>query len=286
LFKKIASAVKSPGSDEADAEYDKRFPLEQGTLINQMLNQWKQGHVAPYHFFDLGERKVIGLLDATARLSRQLRSLSCWPLVTGQKFIGVFFLGSLRANAFSEYHRFFLDTLMNQVAVVMDNVILHQQVQNMALTDGLTGLLNHRTFMDKLDEEFKRLDRDEEQHFSLLLLDIDFFKKVNDDHGHPVGDVALKTIAGIIRKMARGIDFVARYGGEEFAVGMVGADSAGAQKTAERIRKAVENAVITAGKITLKRTLSIGVASYFPGCSKKESLIGRADQALYQAKHS
>ena len=286
LLSKITSVVKSDGGEGIGAEQDKRFPVEQGTLLNQMLNQWEQGQVAPYHFYDLGERKVNGLFDSTTGLSRQLRSLSCWPLVTGEKFIGVFFLGSLRANAFSEYHRYFLDTLMNQVAVVMDNVILHKQVQNMALTDGLTGLLNHRTFMDKLDLEFKRLDRDEERHFSLLLLDIDFFKKVNDDHGHPVGDVALKTIAGVIRKMARGIDFVARYGGEEFAVGMVDADSAGAQKMAERIRKAVENTAITAGKIVLKRTLSIGVASYYPGCAKKETLIDQADQALYQAKQA
>jgi two-component system cell cycle response regulator len=286
LFAKITSVVKPSGGDEAGAEQEKRFPVEQGTLLNQMLNQWEQGQVSPYHFPDLGDRKVTGLLTTTAGLSRQLRSLSCWPLVTGEKFIGVFFLGSLRANAFSDYHRNFLDTLMNQVAVVMDNVILHQQVQNMALTDGLTGLLNHRTFMDKLDEEFRRLDRNEEQNFSLLLLDIDFFKKVNDDHGHPVGDVALKTIAGVIREMARGVDFVARYGGEEFAVGMVGADSAGAQKTAERIRKAVENAAITAGTIVIKRTLSIGVASYFPGCAKKETLIARSDQALYQAKQA
>jgi len=286
LLGKITSVVKSAGSDEAGAEQEKRFPVEQGTLLNQMLNQWEQGQVAPYHFFDLGERKVNGLFNTTTGLSRQLRSLSCWPLVTREKFIGVFFLGSLRPNAFSEYHRYFLDTLMNQVAVVMDNVILHKQVQNMALTDGLTGLLNHRTFMDKLDLEFQRLDRNEERHFSLLLLDIDFFKAVNDTHGHPVGDVALKTIAGVIREMARGIDFVARYGGEEFAVGMVGADSAGAQKMADRIRKAVENAAITAGKIVLKRTLSIGVASYFPGCSKKETLIDQADQALYQAKQA
>ena len=286
LFTKITSVAKPAGSDEAGGEQDKRFPVEQGTLLNQMLNQWEQGQAAPYHFSDLGERKVTGLFNTTTGLSRQLRSLSCWPLVTGEKFIGVFFLGSLRPNAFSEYHRSFLDTLMNQVAVVMDNVILHKQVQNMALTDGLTGLLNHRTFMDKLGEEFKRLDRDEERHFSLLLLDIDFFKKVNDDHGHPVGDVALKTIAGVIREMARGIDFVARYGGEEFAVGMVGADSAGAQKMAERIRKAVENAAITAGKIVIKRTLSIGVASYCPGCAKKETLIDQADQALYQAKQA
>ncbi len=175
---------------------------------------------------------------------------------------------------------------MNQVAVVMDNAILHRQIKNMAHHDGLTGLLNHRTFMEKMDEEFKRLDRAEYQNFSLLLFDIDHFKKVNDEHGHPVGDVALKAVAGVIRQMARSIDFVARYGGEEFAIGMVGADTAGAKIMAERIRKTVESTVITAGAITLKKTVSIGVASYYQGCGKKEVLIAQTDQALYHAKNT
>ncbi len=174
-------------------------PSKQGTLINQMLHQWEQRQSAPYHFFDLGERKVIGLLDTTTGLTRQLRSLSCWPLATGEKFIGAFFLGSLQANAFSEFHRNFLDTLMNQVALVMDNAILHKQISNLARTDGLTGLLNHRTFMEKLDEEYKRLDR-EPRPFSILLMDIDNFKRVNDKYGHPVGDVAIKTIAKVLHE--------------------------------------------------------------------------------------
>jgi two-component system cell cycle response regulator len=284
LFDKIT--MPSAGNGPGGIDQELRFPIVTSTIISQMLKRWESGTVAAYHFHDLGERgRDIVLFDASLELTRQLRSLSCWPLVAGDKFIGAFSLGSVRADAFSEYHRYVLDTLMNQVAVVMDNILLHEQVRSMAHTDGLTGLLNHRTFMDKLDEEFRRLDRDEEKEFSLLLLDIDFFKKVNDEHGHPVGDVALRTIAGIIREMARGIDFVARYGGEEFAVGMVGAGINGAQKMAERIRKAVEHAAIPAGKIVLKRTLSIGVASYFRGCAKKETLIDRADQALYRAKH-
>jgi len=178
-----------------------------------------------------------------------------------------------------------MDTLLNQVSMVIDNSMLHQRIREMAHTDGMTGLLNHRTFMEKIEEEFRRLDR-EKRDFSLLLLDIDHFKKVNDEHGHPVGDIALKSVAGTIREMARSIDFVARYGGEEFAIGMVGANSEGAKTTAERIRKAVENTVINAGDVTLRCTLSIGVASYFPGCEKKETLIERADQALYHAKRS
>jgi two-component system cell cycle response regulator len=287
LFDNLVASLKETVGEQAETVSEQRFSIEESALLGQMLRRRESGDSSAYHFPDLGERgREIGLLDATLRLDERLRSLSCWPLVAGEKFIGAFFLGAAPANAFSEYHRYFVDTLMNQVAVVMDNAVLHQQVQNMAHTDGLTGLLNHRTFMDKLDEEFKRLDREEAKHFSLLLLDIDFFKKVNDEYGHPVGDVALRTIAGIIGKMARGIDFVARYGGEEFAVGMVGAETGGAQKMAERIRKAVEQADITAEKVVLKRTLSIGVASYVRGYAKKEILIDQADQALYQAKHA
>jgi diguanylate cyclase (GGDEF)-like protein len=264
-----------------------RFPIEQSAIMSHMLKQWRDRHVsAVHHDHDLGDRgKEIGLFPLKD-LQQPIKSLYGRPLVARDKFIGTMFLGSIKANAFNEYYRNFMDTLLNQVSMVVDNSVLHRRIRDMAHTDGLTGLLNHRTFMEKLDEEFKRLDRNEEQHFSLLLLDIDFFKKVNDEHGHPVGDVALKAIAGVVRETARSIDFVARYGGEEFAVGMVGADGDGAQKMAERIRRAVENKTITAGKIVLNRTLSIGVASYFRGCAKKETLISRADQALYRAKHS
>ena len=266
-----------------------RFPLEQSAIMSHMLKQWQdRGISTVHHDPDLGDRgREIGLFPLR-ELQQPLKSLYGRPLIARGKFIGAVFLGSEKSNAFNEYYRNFMDTLLNQVSMVVDNSTLHRRLRDMAHTDGLTGLLNHRTFMEKMDEEFKRLDRDEYQHFSLLLLDIDHFKKVNDEHGHPVGDVALKTIAGIIRDMARSIDFVARYGGEEFAVGMVGAgaDSEGALKMAERIRKNVENATITAGKIVLKRTVSIGVASYFRGCTKKETLISQADQSLYQAKHA
>ncbi len=266
---------------------EQHFPVENSAILSQMLRQWEQGQSAPYHFPDPGDQgRETGLFDDRTRLTQPLRSLSCWRLAAGEKFIGAFFIGAVHANAFSEYQRNFLDTLMNQVAVVMDNAILHQQIKNMAHTDGLTGLLNHRTFMVNMDKEFERLDRAESQHFSLLLFDIDHFKKVNDEHGHPIGDVALRTVAKVISQTARSIDFVARYGGEEFAIGMVGANTKEAKIMAERIRKTVESTVISAGNITLRKTVSIGVASYYPGCGKKEVLIAQTDKALYHAKHT
>jgi diguanylate cyclase (GGDEF)-like protein len=170
------------------------------------------------------------------------------------------------------------------VAVVMENALLHRQMSERALTDGLTGLLNHRTFMEKLTEELNRLDRGP-QPFSLLLLDIDHFKRVNDTYGHPVGDEALRTVAGIVKRSVRAIDYVARYGGEEFAVGLVGADGRGAEQMAERIRKTVEKTPVTAGRTTFSCTLSIGASTLRTG-ERKEGLIARADAALYHAKRT
>jgi diguanylate cyclase (GGDEF)-like protein len=286
LVGKISSAVKSLGSENTPEYPNKPFPLEQGSLINQMLGQWEQRQSAPYHFFDLNERETVGLLDTTSGLSQQLRSLSCWPLATGEKFVGAFFLGSLRAHAFSDFHRNFLDTLTNQVALVMDNAILHQQISNLARTDGLTGLLNHRTFMEKLAEEYKRLNR-EPRPFSILLMDIDKFKNVNDKYGHPVGDVAIKAVAKVMKDAARSSDFVARYGGEEFAVGMVDTDCKGAEQMGERIRKVLEKTLVTRvfdGELRI--TVSIGVSSFPLDTKNAADLVTMADMALYQAKRS
>ncbi len=258
----------------------KSFPLGESIILKQMFERWKTSSSEPYDFPDLGRRGRDIELFPIKELQQPVQSLYCLPLVAREKFIGACILGSLRSNAFTRYHKDFIDTLMNQVSVVIDNAMLHSRIRDLAHTDGLTGLLNHRTFMDKLDEEFRRLDRDY-RPFSLLLLDIDFFKKINDEFGHPVGDTALKGVADIIRKTARTVDFVARYGGEEFAVGMVGADSKGAAQTAERIRRTVEQTVIIEKKIEL----SIGVATFTRGDSKKD-LIAHADEALYYAKRT
>ena len=286
LAERMSSILKSSPDDQSKEVAGRSFPLEEGTLINQMMGQWVRKQATPYHFFDLHGRTVLGLFDTTAALTRQLRSLSCWPLSTAEKFIGAFFLGSLQPDAFSEFHRGFLDTLSNQIALVMDNAILHRQISNLARSDGLTGLLNHRTFMEKLAEEYRRIDR-LQRPFSILLMDIDKFKNVNDTYGHPVGDVAIKAVAKVLKDTVRGTDFVCRYGGEEFAVGMVDTDSAGASLMAERVRIIMEKTIVTKiAAADLKITLSIGVSSFPSDTTTLPDLVTLADNALYQAKRS
>jgi diguanylate cyclase (GGDEF)-like protein len=264
-----------------------RFPLKQSAILLHMSEQWRERRMAKIHYDpDLGDRGRYISLFPLRDMQKPIKSLFGKPLVVGEKFIGAAFFGSVRVNLFTEYHRNFLDTLLNQVAMVVDNSVLHRRIQDMARNDGLTDLLNHRTFMEKLSEEYKRLDRDP-RPFSILLIDIDFFKKVNDTYGHPIGDMALARVAGVLRDVARGSDFVARYGGEEFAVGMVDTDSRGAQHMAERVRNIMEKTTITAGNaVMFKVTLSIGVAS-FPNDSRHVGeIVGMADEALYHAKRS
>jgi two-component system cell cycle response regulator len=122
---------------------------------------------------------------------------------------------------------------------------------------------------------------------SLILTDIDHFKKVNDTYGHPIGDEVLRRVAAILNARARKIDIVARYGGEEFAIVLEGTDKAGARQLAERIRVEVAQQAFPTGKgkATFQATLSLGVASYPEDARAKEEIIALADQSLYAAKH-
>jgi diguanylate cyclase (GGDEF)-like protein len=120
---------------------------------------------------------------------------------------------------------------------------------------------------------------------SLILTDIDHFKKVNDTYGHPTGDEVLRKVAAILNSRARKIDIVARYGGEEFAIVLEGTDKDGARQLAERIRVEVSQQAFQSSKGPFKATLSLGVASYPGDARAKADIIGRADQSLYAAKH-
>jgi len=178
-----------------------------------------------------------------------------------------------------------LEVLCNQASISIANANLHVEIERLATTDGLTGLYNHRRFQEKLSEEFKRLNRYSYQ-VSLILTDIDYFKKVNDTYGHPVGDLVLKGVSKIIREEIRDMDVPARYGGEEFAVILPGTDTDGAKNIAERLRKAVMDTTFSADGKPVKVTISIGVATAPVDAKGKQELIEKTDEALYHAKHN
>jgi len=264
-----------------------KFPLTDSAVVSFMHRHWTETGVPFFYTDDYGGRGKDIALFPFKEFQKPMRTLYGSLLVAKGTFVGAFFLASRKPHAFTRYERdSLLDTLMNQVAMVAYNSLLYQKIENMARTDGLTGLLNHRTFMEKLAEKYRELERTP-RPFSILLMDIDKFKLVNDKYGHPVGDVAIKAVAKVLRDTVRGSDFVARHGGEEFAVGMVETDISGAEQMAERVRSIMEKTMITrVHDGELRCTLSIGVVSFPEDTEKMADLVTMADEALYHAKRS
>jgi diguanylate cyclase (GGDEF)-like protein len=160
----------------------------------------------------------------------------------------------------------------------------NRQLQEMANKDGLTGLYNHRFFHEQLSKDFLRARRYHE-FLSCVLLDIDYFKKFNDTHGHQTGDVVLSTLGRVIEESIRDSDLAARYGGEEFALVLYHTDTPGAYQVAERLRQMVEDREVHDKDNVLHVTISVGVAT-FPSqhIENSKALIECADKALYKAK--
>ncbi len=218
------------------------------------------------------------------------------PLVSRDEAVGFLAIASARLRPYDETDVELLQIIANQAAVAVENTRLYQTIKHQAVTDGLTSLFNHRFFYEHLAGEVQRARR-YRAPLTLLMIDIDDFKRFNDSHGHPVGDAALRQIAGILgRRLRRGADMVARYGGEEFAVILpstprdpgspdAGAAAAGdgADVVAERIRADVEAAGLADAE-GQPLTVSIGVARSLRGELSVDELVASADKALYLAK--
>jgi diguanylate cyclase (GGDEF)-like protein len=159
------------------------------------------------------------------------------------------------------------------------------RLQELVSRDGLTGLHNHRYFQEVMDRELSRAER-YGHSFSLILFDIDHFKKVNDTFGHQRGDQVLKLLSALAVKAVRTSDVVARYGGEEFAVVLPETPESGVGVFAERLRRGVEQLKIVVDELTIPVTISLGATTYHCGVHRhdKSALIEAADQALYQSK--
>ena len=206
------------------------------------------------------------------------------PIIKNKKLVGILDVFSNRKNAFSADDEEILELFANNMSVAITNAIYYKKVQDLAIRDGLTGLYNHRHFMESITKEIKLCSR-YGKAMSMIMIDIDHFKKFNDEYGHPVGDRILKLIAKTIRNNIRqDIDIPARYGGEEFAIILVETPPNEAFDIAERIRTNFENQNLEDIKLSL--SISCGLASYPDNATDYRTLIELADKALYKAKNS
>jgi diguanylate cyclase (GGDEF)-like protein len=212
----------------------------------------------------------------------EIRSALAVPLTVRDKVIGVLSVQSRRPSAYDDAQLSVLTTIAQQAAVAMENARHHE----MATIDSLTRLFLRDYFFRRLEEEHERARR-YRGSFALLMMDLDTFKEINDEHGHLAGDRYLRSLGGVVRERLRAADLACRYGGDEFCLLLPETDAAGAVAFGERMRAAVADLTVDGDGPSLRTTMSIGV-SLFPDhdTGSLRDLFLRADQALYQAKRT
>jgi len=223
-----------------------------------------------------------------------IKSILVIPIKVHEKVIGTLFLRTARAErTFNEAEVRLLNIIANTSANALYNAILFEQVEDektrlekLAITDYLTGVYNVRYFYHHIIEEFNRAER-YVFPVSCVMLDIDFFKKVNDEYGHRTGDEVLKEFAKLLKRNTRKSDVLARYGGEEFIILMPQTPADGAMAEAERIRLSIKRHKFRSIKDKRIITVSIGISSFpHPEVKTHDDLITFADNALFEAKNS
>ena len=215
-----------------------------------------------------------------------IRSLIAVPLKIQQRTIGVLYLDDFKPREFVVEKLELLSILTSFATMSIDHARLHEWTLQLACTDGLTSLYNHRQFIKIFAEEVARAYR-YEKALSIILFDVDDFKKFNDTYGHPNGDIVLREMANMLRELLRDCDTIFRYGGEEFVVLLPETPLSEAVKVAERIRIFVETEsplFLTEITKTHGITVSVGVAALPNDGSDTSSLLKTVDDLMYQAK--
>ena len=197
--------------------------------------------------------------------------------------MGILRVDSPQTGRFSEADVLQLEVYASLATLALENAHLFSEINALATRDGLTGLATQRIFHERLSDELLRAARFRNP-VALIMADIDYFKKVNDVHGHPAGDQVLKDIAKILQAGLRPADLAARYGGEEFCLVLPGLSSADARRLAEDIRRNIEAHPVRTAGAAFSVTASFGVASFPEDAQTESQLVRRADERLYQAK--
>jgi diguanylate cyclase (GGDEF)-like protein len=264
------------GYDRAAEKFYRR-----GLVEGEGLAGWVMKNAAARRLDDVGAAHDISLAGGT----QGIRSWLGVPLYMYGGCEGVIAVQSTRAAAFSAETQRLLESLALQVAAALQNAHLYE----LAMVDGLTGLFVRRYFDARIEEEVERTKR-YNSPFSVVMMDVDDFKQLNDTYGHLVGDRVLRAIANVIKAQMRGVDTAARYGGEELALILPRTEMVAAYNLAERVRAAIaELRILTDDEnpTALGVTISAGISAYPESkAANGEDLVRRADRALYRAKRT
>ncbi|MFQ5789362.1 MAG: diguanylate cyclase, partial [Acidobacteriota bacterium] len=213
-----------------------------------------------------------------------IRSYILLPLESRRRVVGTFGLGSHHVAAFSEKDLPLLTQLSKQISVAIDNVKLYQRTKETSILDDLSSLFNFRYFHQSLDRELKLVAR-HKSRLSLIFIDLDNFKPVNDNYGHLRGSKVLREVGFLLRAAIRETDIAARYGGDEFVVILPDTDAAAAKRLGERIRRLILRQVFLKDEgLNVRVGASIGISTYPNEAPTKEELIQLADERMYQDK--
>ncbi len=266
-------AVSGEGAEEL---VGKRFRHNTGLVSMVVANR----HPLPYRGDYDPARQVV----FTRRLAPpSMPSLLVLPLVVHERALGTLVLGSSRRGAFGDAVRPTLEVLASHVAVSLANARMLKRLEELATTDGMTGLMNKRALIEMATQKVKSATRFDKP-LAAMVCDIDHFKKVNDTYGHDVGDVVIKGFGEVLKRVKRDTDVVGRFGGEEFVIVCEETDAEGAALLAERVRSELEATSFHTELGMLKVTCSVGVATFPQGGSDWETLFKSTDEALYASK--
>jgi len=223
--------------------------------------------------------------DEVIQKEKGLRGMAIAPLIFEDQSLGTIIMADGKPGVFNQEQFHLFSLLANQAALAVRNVQLQQQTAMLAITDSLSGMYTHGFFQEHLAKKISEAKYSDPPHpVSLMILDVDFFKKVNDNYGHPQGDALLKQLGGVIRLHTRPGDVICRYGGDEFTITMPSTDRIQAVLVAERIRQAVEEYEFVLGSNIVHITISGGVASFPDDAANKKELVEKSDTSMYEAK--
>jgi len=257
------------------------------TMIGEGIAGWVAKGGMPVLVPDVSQDKRYSQkIDSAFNLKNKIKSIICIPIKSNEKPIGVIeVFNKATGEPFTREDFNQLIELIEQSSILIERALLYQKVEELSITDDLTKLFNTRYLNRTIEMEIQRSLRYRES-VSLIFMDIDDFKQINDRHGHLVGSKILAEMGQLLIRNLRTVDVVVRYGGDEFVIVLPHTPPAAAAMIAERIRKAVDrNVFLEKEGYALKTTASFGVASYPETARSKEELIRLADEAMYKVKY-